>query len=219
MMKTRQAPVITQEEVVLNIIIEYLNENRTFRINEIIPYISARLAKTSTNMNTDGIKRNLNSLLKKRFIVEGSKLTKQTVLDTPNRKELYEFIKNNPGYYLNNIVDNVEISKYVIYFHLQVLLKFGLIKSEIIENHEIFFDSSLSFDDIIPFYYKSKKKSRLILNFLKENNIGHTKTKISSTLKIHSNTLSNYLDILEEHGFIYKEKISNYILYFIHEQK
>lgn len=215
MMRTRPRPVIDQEDLILNIIIEYLGDNRTFRLNKIIPFIHSRISKSTTNINIDGIKRNLNSLLKKKIIVEGSKLTRDSVLDTPNRKILYEFIKNNPGYYLNHILDKIKISKYVVYFHIEVLLKFGWIKSEIIENHEVYFDSSLIFDDVIPFYYKSKKKSRLILNYLKENNIGHTQTHLSSKLSIHSTTLKKYLDILEEYGFIIKEKFPNKVLYFL----
>ena len=215
MMRTRPKPVISQEDLILDIIIEYLGDNRTFHLNKIIPYIHSRISKSTTNINIDGIKKNLNLLLKKKFIVEGSKLTRDTVLDTPNRKILHDFIKNNPGYYLNNILDNVEISKYVVYFHIEVLLKFGLIKSDIIENHEVYFDPSMSLDEVLPFYYKSKKKSRLILNYLREDNIGHTRTHLSGKLNIHSTTLKKYLDILEKYGFVIKEIFSNKVLYFL----
>lgn len=68
MMKTRPGPIITQEELVFNIIVEYLKDNRTFRLEKIIPYIQSRATKASANLNIDGIKKNLNILLKKKSL-------------------------------------------------------------------------------------------------------------------------------------------------------
>ena len=73
----------------------------------------------------------------------------------------------------------------------------------------------MSLDEVLPFYYKSKKKSRLILNYLREDNIGHTRTHLSGKLNIHSTTLKKYLDILEKYGFVIKEIFSNKVLYFL----
>ena len=217
MIKPRPKTTTSQDELVFNVIIEYLDDNRTFKLNDIIPFISSRFSKSSTNINLDGIKKSLNTLLKKRLIVEGSKLTKDTVLDNQNRLILFNFIKDNPGYYFNSIVNSVNISKYVVYFHLQILVKFDMIKMTKIENHDIYFDLSIDNDKVKPIYFASKKKSNKILSYLKNDNIGHTKTQISNDLNMHLNTITKYLEILEKCGYIYKEKISGKVLYFIEE--
>ena len=161
--------------------------------------------------------KNLNLLLEKRYIVEGSKLSIDTVLLNPNRLELYKFIEDNPGHYFNSIVKTLDISKYVIYFHLQMLLKFELIRKVEIENHEVYYEKSFNPDDLLPLYYQSKGKSKKIISFLKQDNIGHTKTEISHKLKIHLNTVIKYLNILEELEIISRETISNKDLYFYND--
>ena len=217
MIKPRPVKTVNQEEIIYSIILDYLEENRTFRFDEIIPYINSRLSKASININTNGVKKNLNLLLEKRYIVEGSKLSIDTVLLNPNRLELYKFIEDNPGYYFNSIVKTLDISKYVIYFHLQMLLKFELIRKVEIENHEVYYEKSFNPDDLIPLYYQSKGKSKKIISFLKQDNIGHTKTEISHKLKIHLNTVIKYLNILEELEIISRETISNKDLYFYND--
>ena len=214
MIRTRPVKVENQEEIIYNIIIEYLGDNKTFRFNDIIPYINSRISKSSININTTGIKKNLNSLLKKGIIVEGSKLTRDTALLNENRLVLFEFIEKNPGRYFNNIVKTMKMSKYVVYFHLQILLKFDLIRKMEIENHDVYYDSGFNPIKVLPLFYQSKGKSKKILSYLKENNIGHTKTEISHETHIHLNTVKKYLKILEEIDLISKETFSSKELYF-----
>lgn len=214
MMRTSSENTINNEELVLNVIIEYLDDNKAFRLNDILPFISSRFAATSKNINMDGIKKILNSLIKKKVVVEGSKLTRDSVLDNQNRFELYSFIKRNPGLYFNSIIERTHVSKYVVYTHLQVLMKFGLIKSEKIDNNVIYFDSSLPLEVVMPIHFASKKKTKKIMSYLKENNIGVTKTQISNDLGIHLTTTEKYLEILVKYDYIIKEKISGKMLYF-----
>ena len=96
--------VANNEQTVLNIINEYLDKNRFFSANDIVPFISSRFAKSDINININGIRTILKSLVEKNFIVEGSKLTRNEILTNINRKKIYEYIQKNPGSHFNKIV-------------------------------------------------------------------------------------------------------------------
>ncbi|MFX1393855.1 MAG: hypothetical protein ACFFAH_09800, partial [Promethearchaeota archaeon] len=67
------------EEIVFEVIREYLNKNRVFDMKKIVPFIKSRIAKSSINISYEGIQKILISLAKKKKIVEGTKLTKKDV--------------------------------------------------------------------------------------------------------------------------------------------
>ena len=79
--------IASNEQTVLEIINEYLDKNRFFRVNDILPFISSRFAKSGININVNGIRTILKSLVEKNFIVDGSKLTRDEILFNFNRKK------------------------------------------------------------------------------------------------------------------------------------
>ena len=165
------------EDIIFDVIREYLNKNRVFNMKKIIPYIKARIAKSSTNISYEGIQKILFSLAKKKKIVEGTKLTKKDVLIYLRRQKIYDYIRENPGKYIHQIGKELQISNKVIFWHLCVLLKFGFIKKMNIDNHTVYFDSNIDIRKINKFYLAAKEKSKEIINYLKINNIGITKTR------------------------------------------
>jgi len=48
--------ILQYEEAVLFIVQEYLNKNRYFTVDDIIPFINSRLRELSINLNFSGIK-------------------------------------------------------------------------------------------------------------------------------------------------------------------
>ena len=89
------------------------------------------------------------------------------------------------------------------------------ISKEVFDNHDIYFDSSLDFEGVKISYFTSKEKSKKIIDYLKSNNEGTTKTRLSEVLRMHPNTISKYLDSLLKYQIINKEKMSNKTLYFL----
>jgi predicted transcriptional regulator len=209
--------LLMEEKLVLSTIQEYLNKNRYFNMKEILPFIHARFKMASININLRGIEEALKTLARKKLIVEGSKLTKKDVLNNKKRRNIYNFIVETPGIYINRIVRDLKISYHVVVWHLSMLLKFDFIKKEIIENHEIYFESGFNVKRSKFKYLTSKEKSRIIISYLKTNDIGISKTQISTDLKMHINTTSKYLDSLEEYKIIIKKRASNKVLYFLNE--
>jgi len=210
--------LVPQERVVLDIVQDYLNKNRQFDIDDIIPYISYYLRRTPNKLNYKGIRAVLSSLVKKKFLIEGSKLSHNEILKNEKRKKIYNLILENPGIYFTKIVNDLGFSTHVVVWHLNILIKFSFIKKRIFDKHEIFFVSNVDVKKAKFGFYISHNKSQNIIQYLQENNIGITKTKLSKALNMHPNTLSKYLLILESLKVILKEKIDNKILFFINEK-
>lgn len=204
-----------KEKAVLDIVHDYLNKNRQFTFEEIIPFIISRVRLNSLNINKEGVKVILKSLTNKKILVEGSKLARNEILKNQKRKNIYEYIVKNPGTYFNRIVHELNYSNHIVVWHLNMLLKFDFISKETVENHEIYFDATKVFDEIRSIYFKSKDKSREIINFLQKNNIGATKTNLSHELNMHMSTTAKYLKLLEKYDIIVKKKIDNKNLYFL----
>lgn len=73
------------------------------------------------------------------------------------------------------------------------------------------------FEDISSKDFITKEKSQKIINLMKKDNLGITKTSLSQELSMHMNTLAKYLSILEKYDVIVKKKIDNKYLYFLSE--
>ena len=205
-----------KESIVLSVIQEYLDENRPFDNDKIIPYIKYRCSRSSININKEGIKVILTSLINNYYIVQGSKLSRSIVLKNTNRRRLFEVIKNNPGIYLAKLIKKTKFANHVVCWHVNVLLKFNCIKKDFIENHEVYYLSYLNFDEVKKNYYLAKKKTQQILALLKINkNRGFTKTRLSKLLKTHYTVISKYIDDLEKIGILRKVEFANSNLYYL----
>ena len=210
--------ILEYENIVFETIQAYLNKNRIFDMKKIIPYLISKFAKSKKiKINNKGIHKILISLANKKMIIDGSKFTKKDVLISPRRKKIYGYIKENPGTYRNKIAYELKMPTSPVFWHLTVLTKFNFIKKTIIDNHYVYFDSNIDLKNISKLYLISKGKSKEIINYLKINNCGIARTKLSRDLKIHYSTLKKYIKSLEELNIISKEKRSNKILYFLEE--
>ena len=78
-------------------------------------------------MNYEGIRTILKSLLKKKLIIERSKFIKDEVLENDNRERVYNYIKNNPGVYFNQIAKKLLLSNYILAWHIKMLFQFNFI--------------------------------------------------------------------------------------------
>ncbi|MFX1376435.1 MAG: hypothetical protein ACFFA0_11520 [Promethearchaeota archaeon] len=206
------------EDIVLGYIIDYLNKNRYIELEILIPYINSRITKDKINLNEEGIVKILQSLFQQNLIAEGSKLTKNEVLKSPPiRKEIYDYIKSNPGVYYFKIVKEFNLGNQTATWHLEMLLKFGFIKEMKIDNNHIYYESSLNAKDIEQSFYLSNEKVKTIVEYLNNDSEGYTKSELSRNLKMHLNTVKKYLKKLVELKRVTTKKISNKTLYSINK--
>ncbi len=207
------------EDLVLKIVKEYLDKNMVFDIQKMVPYILNQCAKSGINLNNSGIRKILISLLEKKHLVKGTTLSKQDLFLNLNRKQIYEYINQNPGSYINKISSALKINNRVIVWHVTLLLKFELIRAHKLDRHEIYYNPSSSLDDAKKNFYLSKEKSQKIIYYLNTNKEGLTKNQMCEALQMHPNTVTKYLDFLEGFSVIESEKIENTTLYFVKESK
>ncbi|MHA2392180.1 MAG: HTH domain-containing protein [Promethearchaeota archaeon] len=207
--------IASNEQTVLKIINEYLDKNRFFNVNDILPFISSRFAKSGININLNGIRAILKSLVDKNVIVEGSKLTRNEILSNFNRKKIFEYIQENPGTHFYDIVSNLDLNIPVVEWHLNILIKFMYISKEKIENTDAYFDVNVKSEDRIIIYFISKAKCKQIIDYLDENQEGITRYQISERLNMHSTTVTKYTDKLHEIGILIKKSLPNKTLYFL----
>lgn len=200
---------VTEEEFkIFNLIQEYLSCNRVFNKDKVAIYIKSR-NKVNGNLNFNGITTVIESLIKKNIIIEGSKLTRKTVLTNVNRAQVYKLIKENPGIYKNRLAKMLNVCPFVIKWHLSMLLAFGLIRERSIHGRISYFDSFLSSEEDLLFYTISQVKCGRIIEFLTVNNTGFTKSQISKALRMHYNTVTKYLNEIDEFGLLTKKNLNN----------
>jgi predicted transcriptional regulator len=204
-----------QERIVLDHIQEYLKDNKQLELDKVINQLNSRFTKSGIDLNIIGIKESIRSLIDKKFIVEGSKLTREDVLENQNRTRIFEFIKEKPGAHLMKIVRALNISNFLARWHLDMLLKFNYIKSEKINNHEIYYDLTISPKEARRNHLIMNEKCLKILRFLKSNNKGMTKYQLAKNLGMHYNTITKYIMELDEYDLVYKKDCKNRIHYFL----
>ncbi|MBN1802228.1 MAG: hypothetical protein JW891_12020 [Candidatus Lokiarchaeota archaeon] len=207
---------LEEEKIIYETIQDYIGKNKIFEIERFLPIVLARFAKSSININKQGIKRHLQSLVKKRLIIEGSPLIKEDVLNNPNRKKLYDYLRLNPGKYIAQLQLELNLSHHVVVWHLRVLEKFQFIKRDSFDDHELYYDSKLDFHDVKIIYLISKNKK--IINYLKQNNIGVNKSQLSKELSMDLRTVDKNIEYLSKHDLISMEIIDNISLYFLGEK-
>jgi predicted transcriptional regulator len=205
--------ILNQEEIVLRIVQEYLSKNRFLEMEKIIPFINSRLIKDSNGLNSNGVNSVLNNLVKNHVIVNGSKYTREELLINANRVTIYETIINNPGIHFMRLVTLLGMSKYLAKWHLNMLLKFNLIKKKNVENREIYFTSDIDPQKAEVLHFISREKTQKIIEFLNRNKEYYSKHQLTKKLRMHYNTLTKYLEKLEEYGYIFSLQHSNKKVY------
>lgn len=190
-----------EEEEIYKIVKEYLKKRPFFSIPEIVSYLNYYLRKNH-DFNAIKIEIIIKILIKKNLIILGTKLVKENILEVPRRKEIYDFICNNPSTNINKIKNALEIGSNHVLWHLKFLEKFQFIRSAKLENQKIFFKFQLDehYDQI--FYYLRNDNVKKILKLIENSDDELTPTKIRDILKMHYYTIKKYLDILQNFNLI-----------------
>lgn len=190
-----------EEEEIYKIVKEFLKKRPFFSILEIVSYLDHYLRKNH-NFNAIKIEIIIKSLIKKNLIILGTKLVKENILEVPKRKEIYDFICNNPGTNINEIKNVLEIGSNHVLWHLKFLEKFQFIRSARLENQKIFFKFQLDERHDQIFYYLRNDNIKQILILIENSDNELTPTKIRDLLKMHYYTIKKYLDILQSFNLI-----------------
>jgi len=208
-----------EESQILALVEEFLNQNRVCYKPDLVSFIKNSNFQNENGLNHNGIEHLLDSLEAKHIIVEGSKITRNTILSNLNRSSIYEEIKNNPGTYLNKLSKNLGLSIFLTNWHLNILLRFNMIRKQEFNSHIAYFDSKLPLENDWILQIISRVKCNEIINFLKLNSNGCTKSQIAKTLRMHHTTVNKYLEILIENQLANLKIVDNKKGYCLNAEK
>lgn len=142
--------------------------------------------------------------IRKSFIKKGrSYLSLTEIFENENRLNILRQILNNPGIHHNELLRSCDLQKGQLQWHLDVLLKYHIIKKEKYGQYTIYFPITSSFesnDNLKKLLTKSKTTSE-ILNIIQENP-GINSSEISRVLNLSRNTIKYHIDKLSEENLI-----------------
>jgi len=206
------------ETVVFELVEEYLSKNAFFSLEDIVIFINNRV-KMNPNINRAGIEAIIKSMIKKRIIIPGTKLMKNNITENQTRKKILNYIKKNPAININEIMKHQKIGSNQALWHLSALEKFQFIRSKKIGNRKIFFacGSNPEFDEI--YYYLKVEIVQEIIRFMEKNKNALKVTDIADGLKKNHNTITKYLNILDDLNLLKIEKEKTRNLYKMNKKK
>ena len=210
--------ILKHEKLVYEIIQDYLGNRRPLEVDKLIPIINKRLSKKSVELTSKGIKKIVQSLIKKKHIVNGSILTKDEILENETRRKIYDFVCENQVVYFHQIMKGLDLPSHNVIWHLNLLFLFGFITRIKIEkhyNHYIYYNNNLTSQDARKKYFINNVKCKEIIEYLRNTDAGCSKTHLSKQLGIHPNTIKKYINALESFEIIFRRSVSNKNLIFL----
>ena len=209
----------TQEKLIFDLVKEYLASNHLVERNRLESFLKMFSGREDINLNIQGIRYAIQSLINKNYIVEGSRLTKDEILQNEKRRMIFEYILNNPAAYHYLIMRELNIPNHIVIWHLNVLLDFNFIKQIRIKNHKVYSAPDISPYEVKVRYFSRNEKSREIIKYLTNISKGCTRNELCQELGMHYKTVKKYLFELEEISMVKKNRIGNKTIYTLVSKK
>jgi predicted transcriptional regulator len=136
-----------------------------------------------------------------------SYLTISDIFENENRVNILTQILNNPGIHQNELLRRCNLQKGQLQWHLDVLLKYHIIKKEKHGQYTIYFPITSSIESIENFKTLPKKSETTskILDVI-QNNPGITSSEIAKKINLARNTVKYHIDKLSESDLIFSKE-------------
>ncbi len=193
----------TLEKEILKIAENLASVNKLITIDAIFQAV-----KRYQNESEEKTSHAIYKLILLKYIVPGSKMTKNQVLENENRNKIYEFILKNPGCHLSEIKDVMNIKGQLAKWHLFILEKFGFIFSIRYLKYLTFFSKSFNEDLINPYLSLKNENSYKIFKILWENPVLNI-DELRILLPFQLPTLKYHLNKLIESNVVKIQNINN----------
>lgn len=134
-------------------------------------------AKIELKIPKWGLNKIIQMLIKKKILVDGSKLTKITVLNNNIRRCIYRLIRKNIGAHFSFLKEQISVQKECkmgvgqLNWHLKKLLEFNLIKKVKVKNYVLFLPIEIDNDIGIINFMLRDETNRKIVDFILEQEI------------------------------------------------
>lgn len=141
------------------------------------------------------------TLLKTRQIVEGSKLTRDGVLENPLRARLLEHVTRNPGSRGRDIRRVLDIDNAESAWHMQVLEKFGFLRSKRFGKYKSYYPAGMEegLDEILC-VLRQDTTYRVFYDIFV--NPGTTASSVASNLGVDPTTVNYHVEKLVPLGLV-----------------
>lgn len=164
----------TSKEIqhILSIVEELINKNKVISLDKL-----NNIARRRLDLSSQAIDSIIEFMVKNKIIIEGTKLTKKSVLLNQIRSDIYEFIKKCPGVHFSSIKKNAYDGKEKagssshFIWHLNALLKYGLIKKVEVKNYSVLLPIDMDDEVGICFFLMRDKINRKIIEILLDKEV------------------------------------------------
>ena len=143
-------------------------------------------------------------IIRRNYIQQGnSYLTLTDIFENENRLNIINQILKNPGIHHNELLRYCDLQKGQLQWHLDVLLKYNVIKKEKYGQYTIYFPITTSFDahEYLENLIAKSKTTSEILTIIKENP-GINSSEISQILNLSRNTIKYHIDKLSKEKLV-----------------
>ncbi|MHA2038418.1 MAG: winged helix-turn-helix transcriptional regulator, partial [Promethearchaeota archaeon] len=129
--------------------------------------------------------------------------TLKDIFENENRLNIINEILNNPGVHHNELLRKCELQKGQLQYHLDILLKYNIIKKENYGQFTIYFPITTSFDaeEYLENLIAKSKTTSKVLSIIKKNP-GINSSEISRILNLSRNTIKYHIDKLSEDNLV-----------------
>ncbi|MHA1379870.1 MAG: hypothetical protein ACTSRG_15990 [Candidatus Helarchaeota archaeon] len=196
------------DRYILEIASRIRDKKRTIELDELFKECISQLSYSEQE-----ILNSINKLYRKKWLIEGYRLTKETLLNNDTRRRIYEYIKENPGAHNRKIRSALNLGAYMAFRHLKYLEIFGFIRRKKFMNKKAYFlvDSDVSQDEKILIL----KNERTKIIFDQLNAYGRIRLfELEKELNLTHGQIQPHLKKLLDYGLIDIIKENN-ILYYI----
>jgi len=118
------------------------------------------------------------------------------ILLNDTRRMIYEFVLDNPGTHLREIIRELKISISTATWHLRILEGAGLLRSRKVGNELVYYPVGAERDDLIIVATLNNDKARSIVEYLLNEGNAHAR-KIAKDLDMNVETVRYHLRKLE----------------------
>jgi len=144
-------------------------------------------------------------IIRRRSYIQNSNsyLSLTDIFENENRLSIINQILRSPGIHHNELLRNCDLQKGQLQWHLDVLLKYNVIKKEKYGQFTIYFPITTSFDakEYLENLITKSKTTSEILNIIKENP-GINSSEIARILSLSRNTIKYHIDKLSEEKLV-----------------
>ncbi|MFX1360009.1 MAG: winged helix-turn-helix transcriptional regulator [Promethearchaeota archaeon] len=154
------------------------------------------------------VKEYKNRFMRKQYFYSGrSRLTLKEIFENENRKAIIKLILESPGIHHNELLRECNIQKGQLQWHLDVLLKYNIIRKEKFGQYSVYFPIMNSIETL-ELFENGLAKSETTTKIFKliQKNPGISASEISDKINLARNTVKYHVDKLSENNLILFKK-------------